>query len=69
MVRSHCGGWVMDRTLQEPTDARLGPCAPQMESHESLLLFTAPRIKEEVQPEESARVPARLSGRIRLVEH
>lgn len=36
----------MDRTLQELTDSRLGPHAPQMESHEPFLLFMALRRKE-----------------------
>lgn len=45
---SHGSRWVMDKTLQEPTDSHLGPHAPQMESHEQFLLFMALCRKEKV---------------------
>ena len=46
-MKRHGGSWAMGRTLREQTDARLGLRALQTESHEPLLLFSAPCIKEQ----------------------
>lgn len=68
VMERHSSQWVMGRTLQELTDARLRLRAPPTESHEPLHLSSAPHIKEQVQPGAFAWVLAQLSGTAWLVE-